>query len=66
LRTLIDLAARVVETVVRLCPATSVLTTSREPMRIEGECTYRVPPLDLPPVNSSGRAVSATAPDDIL
>jgi DNA-binding winged helix-turn-helix (wHTH) protein len=57
---LIDAAARVVETVVRLCPATSVLTTSREPMRIEGECTYRVPPLDLPPVRTtSGREISA-------
>jgi predicted ATPase len=61
---LIDAAARVVETVVRLCPATSVLTTSREPMRIEGECTYRVPPLDLPPVRStSGREISAGQTD---
>jgi len=45
---LIDSAASVVETVIRMCPAASVLVTSREIMRIEGECTYRVPPLDYP------------------
>jgi predicted ATPase/DNA-binding winged helix-turn-helix (wHTH) protein len=50
----IDAAAKVVETVVRLCPAASVLATSREPMRIEGECTYRVPPLDFPEQDVSG------------
>jgi predicted ATPase len=63
---MIDATARVVETVVRLCPAASVLATSREPMRIEGECTYRVPPLDLPPLNSSGRDIPVTARDRIL
>ena len=44
----IDAAATVVETIVRLCPAVSVLATTREPMRIDGECLYRVPALDLP------------------
>jgi predicted ATPase/DNA-binding winged helix-turn-helix (wHTH) protein len=44
----IDDAATVVETVVRLCPMVSVLATSREVLRIDGECTYRVPPLDFP------------------
>jgi predicted ATPase/DNA-binding winged helix-turn-helix (wHTH) protein len=44
----IDAAAKVVETLIRLCPAASVLATSRELMRIEGECTYRVPPLEFP------------------
>jgi predicted ATPase/DNA-binding winged helix-turn-helix (wHTH) protein len=44
----IGAAAKVVETLIRLCPAASVLATSREAMRIEGEFTYRVPPLDIP------------------
>ena len=44
----IDAAARLAETVVRLCPATSIVATSREFLRIEGEHVYRVPPLDVP------------------
>ena len=45
----VDAAARLAETVVRRCPHTTVLTTSREVLRIEGEHVYRVPPLDVPP-----------------
>jgi non-specific serine/threonine protein kinase len=44
----IDAAARLAETIVRLCPCASVLATSREVLRIEGEHIYRVPPLDVP------------------
>jgi predicted ATPase len=44
----VDAAARLAETVVRLCPATSIVVTSREVLRIEGEHVYRVPPLDVP------------------
>ncbi len=36
---IIDGAAKVAETVIRMCPAASVLATSREPMRVEGEST---------------------------
>ncbi|MEA2917967.1 MAG: hypothetical protein QOJ15_10048, partial [Bradyrhizobium sp.] len=44
----IDASARLAETVVRMCPRTTILATSREILKIEGECVYRVPPLDVP------------------
>jgi predicted ATPase/DNA-binding winged helix-turn-helix (wHTH) protein len=44
----IDAAARLAETVVRMCPRTTILATSREILKIEGEYVYRVPPLDVP------------------
>jgi predicted ATPase/DNA-binding winged helix-turn-helix (wHTH) protein len=45
----IDAAAGLAETMLRLCPRATVLATSREVLRIEGEYVYRVPPLDVPP-----------------
>jgi predicted ATPase/DNA-binding winged helix-turn-helix (wHTH) protein len=45
----IDAAARLAETVIRKCPRTTILATSREILKIEGEYVYRVPPLDVPP-----------------
>ena len=56
---LIDAVADLVETVMRLCPRVTVLTTSREVMRIQGEAVYRVPALDVP-------ALEQEAPDIIL
>jgi predicted ATPase/DNA-binding winged helix-turn-helix (wHTH) protein len=44
----IDAAARLAEAVMRLCPATSIVATSREILRIDGEHVYRVPPLEVP------------------
>jgi predicted ATPase len=48
-----------VETMVRVCPRTTVLATSREALRIEGECVYRVPALEVPPEHWGG-------PSDVL
>ena len=45
----IDAAARLAETIVRMCPRTTILATSREILKIDGEYVYRVPPLDVPP-----------------
>lgn len=46
---LVDAAARLAEALVRMCPHASILATSREALRIEGEYVYRVSPLDVPP-----------------
>lgn len=54
----IDAAARLAETIVRMCPRTTILATSREILKIEGEYVYRVPPLDVPSQHEE--------PDDIL
>jgi predicted ATPase/DNA-binding winged helix-turn-helix (wHTH) protein len=51
---LIDGAARLVETLVRSCPNTTILATSREVLRIDGEYVYRVPPLDVPGQSADG------------
>jgi predicted ATPase len=42
-------AASLAEAMVRMCPNVSVLATSRETLRTEGEFVYHVPPLDVPP-----------------
>jgi predicted ATPase/DNA-binding winged helix-turn-helix (wHTH) protein len=45
---LIEAAARMAEALLRANPAARVIATSREPLRIEGEWIYRVPPLTVP------------------
>jgi predicted ATPase len=54
----IDAAAKLAGTVIRMCSRTTILATSREILRIEGEFAYRVPPLDVPPQDEE--------PDSIL
>ncbi len=56
---LIDAVASLTETLVRLCPQTTILTTSQEVLRIDGEYIYRVPPLEVPNAH-------AQEPDRIL
>src|SRR5258705_13395217 len=45
---LVDAAARMAEALLRANPAARVIATSREPLRAEGECLYRVPSLAVP------------------
>jgi predicted ATPase/DNA-binding winged helix-turn-helix (wHTH) protein len=45
---LIGAVASLAEVVLALCPSTTVLSTSREILRINGEYVYRVPSLDVP------------------
>ena len=44
----IGLAAELTDAALRVNRETRVLATSREPLRVEGESTYRLSPLDLP------------------
>jgi len=55
----IDAAANLAETFTRLCPRITIVATSREVLRIDGESVYRVPPLDVP-------ALGQAAPDYIM
>jgi predicted ATPase/DNA-binding winged helix-turn-helix (wHTH) protein len=50
---LIDGTAAVINELLRVGPETKILTTSREPLRIEGEQVYRLPPLEVPPSSAS-------------
>jgi predicted ATPase len=45
----VDAAAGLAETIVSRCPGTTILATSREALRIDGEHVYRVPALGVPP-----------------
>jgi predicted ATPase/DNA-binding winged helix-turn-helix (wHTH) protein len=55
----IDAAANLAETLTRLCPRTTIVATSREVLRIDGEAVYRVPPLEVP-------APGQAAPDYVM
>ncbi len=45
----IDAAACLAETLLRLCQGVTILATSQEMLGIDGEVNYRVPPLDVAP-----------------
>jgi diguanylate cyclase (GGDEF)-like protein len=52
-------AARTIAAIVRDAPRVRVLATSREPLGIPGEATYRVPPHSVPLPNAAPRAADA-------
>jgi predicted ATPase/DNA-binding SARP family transcriptional activator len=45
---LVEPVAHLIEALLRHCPRLTVLATSREPLRVPGEVTWRVPSLSLP------------------
>ncbi len=45
---LVEASASFAETVLRACPDLRILTTSQEPLRLDGETTWLVPSLPLP------------------
>lgn len=45
---LIEACAALAARLVQGCPAVSLMATSREPLRVQGEATFPVPPLSLP------------------
>jgi predicted ATPase len=46
---ILDASAQLAETLLREAPGITILATSREALRIEGESVYRLSPLDVPP-----------------
>ena len=49
---LLDPIADAVEAIASGCPGTRILATSRQPLSLEGERVYRVPPLSVPPYDT--------------
>ena len=49
----VDAAAELAETLLRVCPGLRILATSREPLGIGGEAVLRVPPLAVPDPDGS-------------
>ncbi len=44
----VDACAHLAAQLLRKCPRLQIVATSREPLAVEGEIAWRVPPLDLP------------------
>ncbi|HJQ47473.1 MAG TPA: LuxR C-terminal-related transcriptional regulator [Amycolatopsis sp.] len=60
---LIDACAKLTADLLRTCPHVRVLATSREPLRIEGEAVFDVPPLRVP--RGDGDALAARSYDSV-
>jgi len=54
---LLGAVAEIVDALLRAAPGTRVIATSREPLAVEGEVVWRVPPLEVPPVGAAEEAV---------
>ena len=52
---MLDAAASMAEALLRANPSARILATSREPLRVDGEWIYIVPPLAVPTVDDSER-----------
>ncbi len=51
---LVGAVATLAETLLAFCPHITILATSRETLRIQGEQVYRVPPLEVPTMEPVG------------
>jgi len=54
---LVEACAELVDRLLRRCPGLTVLATSREPLRVDGEVVWQVPTFSLPPEGASMRAL---------
>ncbi|HEV8623000.1 MAG TPA: BTAD domain-containing putative transcriptional regulator [Acidimicrobiia bacterium] len=61
---LLDETARLADDVLRSCPRTKLLATSREALKVPGELTWPVPPLSLP--DPEGDPLAAAAASDAM
>ena len=52
----LDGCRAMIDALVRACHEIRVMSTSRQPMRIDGEAVYRVPSLSLPPQQVRNRS----------
>lgn len=57
---LIDVVARVAETLLQSCSQVRLLATSREPLRVPGEMQVHLQPLPIPAVADTPQAISKT------
>ncbi|MGH9124275.1 MAG: BTAD domain-containing putative transcriptional regulator [Acidimicrobiales bacterium] len=62
---LVDACASLVCDLLRTSPGLRVLVTSREPLRVKGECVRVVPMLDVPPAEVAADFDSAMAHDSV-
>ena len=62
---LVEPVARLAEALLSRCPNLTVLATSREPLRIPGEVTWRVPSLSLPRLVSGAPAEESLAAESV-
>ena len=54
-------AARIADSLLRCCAGLRIIATSREPLRVAGERTYRLPPLATPSLEIANRLGAADA-----
>jgi predicted ATPase/DNA-binding winged helix-turn-helix (wHTH) protein len=64
----IEAAATLADATVRRCPGVTILATSREVLRVEGEYTYAVPSLEVPTQDEvdAGQILSHSGPELFL
>jgi non-specific serine/threonine protein kinase len=58
----IDACAQLAAHLLRSCPRLQIVATSREPLAVEGEIAWRVPPLDVPDLAD----VARLTPEEVL